>query len=392
MLRSGGSAPARDGPPVSAGRRPRAATRIRQARPAVGRLLRPGPKAASLLSRAALRPHRQTGRDRRRRDGAADGHGPPRAGSRDTHHLALRHDGRAAARARRRHRRARHHRRRRRARGKPGSQGAGGDRRLVGVVADAVSTSCSPRIRIRATACSRRACARASAAGLASAGRGRGWSPVDITATSTCGSSPASTTAPRCATRRRRCGRRSMRRSPSGSPRSTRGASIALAPGGARNPARDNPLRRWPLERYAELARLLTANGDAVLLTGGDDDAWVRAGVRRRRRHRPHRARRRFRGSRRSSRRCAAVVTHDSGPLHIARLVDAPVVGLFGPTAPSTRRARRGTADRALARRRAALRALLRRPGLRRVRVEPLPATHRAGRRRRLALHALRAR
>lgn len=33
---------------------------------------------------------------------------------------------------------------------------------------------------------------------------------------------------------------------------------------------------------------------------------------------------------------CAAVVTHDSGPLHVARLVDARVVGLFGPTAPAT--------------------------------------------------------
>ena len=48
---------------------------------------------------------------------------------------------------------------------------------------------------------------------------------------------------------------------------------IALAPGGARNPARDNPLRRWPLEHYAALARLLVANGDAVMLTGSDDDA-----------------------------------------------------------------------------------------------------------------------
>ena len=110
---------------------------------------------------------------------------------------------------------------------------------------------------------------------------------------------------------------------------------IALAPGGARNPARDNPLRRWPLEGYVSLARDLAANGDIVLLTGSGDDAWVRAA---------------FTGIdvvdlvgettlpglAALFARCAAVVTHDSGPLHIARLVDAPTVGLFGPTAPAT--------------------------------------------------------
>jgi heptosyltransferase II len=113
------------------------------------------------------------------------------------------------------------------------------------------------------------------------------------------------------------------------------GPLVALAPGGARNPARDNPLRRWPLERYAELARLLIASGDRVLLTGAADDAWVRpafdgvgvvdlVGATT------------LPGLAALFARCAAVVTHDSGPLHIARLVDAPVVGLFGPTAPST--------------------------------------------------------
>ena len=110
---------------------------------------------------------------------------------------------------------------------------------------------------------------------------------------------------------------------------------IALAPGGARNPARDNPLRRWPLEHYAALARRLAANGDAVLLTGSDDDAWTRAA---------------FAGIdvvdlvgattlpglAALYARCAAVVTHDSGPLHVARLVDARVVALFGPTIPSS--------------------------------------------------------
>ena len=110
---------------------------------------------------------------------------------------------------------------------------------------------------------------------------------------------------------------------------------IAFAAGGARNPARDNPLRRWPIENYATLARQLAAAGDAVLLTGTADDEWIRAA---------------FAdidvtdligattlpGLAALYARCAAVVTHDSGPLHIARLVDARVVALFGPTMPIT--------------------------------------------------------
>jgi heptosyltransferase-2 len=110
---------------------------------------------------------------------------------------------------------------------------------------------------------------------------------------------------------------------------------IALAPGGARNPARDNPLRRWPLERYVALARHLSANGDTVLLTGSGDDGWVRpafAGVD----VVDLIGETTLPGLAALFTRCAAVVTHDSGPLHIARLVDAPVVALFGPTAPAT--------------------------------------------------------
>ena len=109
---------------------------------------------------------------------------------------------------------------------------------------------------------------------------------------------------------------------------------VALAPGGARNPAQDNPLRRWPLERYAALADLLAARGRRVLMTGGSDDTWVRSA---------------FAGVPIIDligdttlpglfalyARCAAVVTHDSGPMHLARLAGVPVVGMFGPTLPA---------------------------------------------------------
>lgn len=109
---------------------------------------------------------------------------------------------------------------------------------------------------------------------------------------------------------------------------------VALAPGGARNAARDNPLRRWPLARYAALASLLDRHGFAVALVGADSDAWTRAA---------------FAGLPTIDliagtslpelialfRTCAAVVTHDSGPLHLARLAGAPRVALFGPTDPA---------------------------------------------------------
>jgi heptosyltransferase-2 len=110
---------------------------------------------------------------------------------------------------------------------------------------------------------------------------------------------------------------------------------IAIAPGGARNPARDNPLRRWPLPRYVDLAQTLLGRGDAVLLTGSADDAWTRDA---------------FKdvavtdligltslpGLVALYARCAGVVTHDSGPLHLARLAGARVVALFGPTPPAS--------------------------------------------------------
>lgn len=113
------------------------------------------------------------------------------------------------------------------------------------------------------------------------------------------------------------------------------GASlVALSPGGARNVARDNPLRRWPLSNYAALARLLDANGFAVALAGSESDAWTRVA---------------FAGLPSIDligrttlpqlvalfRTCAAVVSHDSGPLHLARLAGAPRVALFGPTDPA---------------------------------------------------------
>jgi heptosyltransferase II len=122
-----------------------------------------------------------------------------------------------------------------------------------------------------------------------------------------------------------------------------RGIDVVLVPGGARNVLRDSPLRRWPVDRYAALAGTLTAQGARVAIVGDAGDAWVRPA---------------FEGvpvvdligrldipqTMAVMNAAAVVVSHDTGPLHFARLVRTHLVGLFGPTAP---RAMIGEPDRA---------------------------------------------
>jgi len=109
---------------------------------------------------------------------------------------------------------------------------------------------------------------------------------------------------------------------------------IALVPGGARNLLRDDAQRRWPLESYVVLTRLLLDRGYEVVLTGGPGDQWVEP---------------QFTGLPVDNRigqwaipqtlafyqSCDCVVTHDTGPLHLAGLAGCGLVGLFGPTTPS---------------------------------------------------------
>jgi heptosyltransferase-2/heptosyltransferase-3 len=52
----------------------------------------------------------------------------------------------------------------------------------------------------------------------------------------------------------------------------TRSPFVVLQPGGARNPGSTMLDKRWPAERYADLARWFTKQGLAVLITGSRDD------------------------------------------------------------------------------------------------------------------------
>lgn len=105
-----------------------------------------------------------------------------------------------------------------------------------------------------------------------------------------------------------------------------------------------NPFRRWPAERFAQLAAAL-ATWEAplhVVITSGPSEADAAASV-------ANEARRLAGPADSFIVRCgefdleelAALVTHarlyiggDSGPLHIAATTRTPVVALFGPTLP----------------------------------------------------------
>lgn len=109
---------------------------------------------------------------------------------------------------------------------------------------------------------------------------------------------------------------------------------IALAPGGARNAVSDDHHRRWPVEHYGELARRLVASGIPVILTGGPLDEWTR----------PHFdalpvvdliAQTPLPQLIALYQQAHLIVTHDSGPLHLAGLAGCHRIGLFGATNPS---------------------------------------------------------
>ena len=110
---------------------------------------------------------------------------------------------------------------------------------------------------------------------------------------------------------------------------------IGIVPGGASNFHRQLTLRRWPIESYVALAEELRDRGWEVLLIGGRDDAWVKP-------HFQHLAvtdcidKLSLTELISTCDSCDAVVSHDTGPLHIAGLSRACLLGLFGPTDPGS--------------------------------------------------------
>lgn len=115
---------------------------------------------------------------------------------------------------------------------------------------------------------------------------------------------------------------------------------IAIAPGGTSNVLGQQVLRRWPLENYVSLAQQLIGRNWEVVLLGGPEDEWVRQ-------HFGQLTITDWIGKFslpeviNACDACDAVVTHDTGPLHLAGLSTTCLIGIFGPTDPATRVPRR---------------------------------------------------
>ncbi|MHB1313836.1 MAG: glycosyltransferase family 9 protein [Gemmatimonadaceae bacterium] len=109
--------------------------------------------------------------------------------------------------------------------------------------------------------------------------------------------------------------------------------TVVVAPGGARNVLRDDPLRRWPLASWRLLTEQLVAAGVHVVIVGGQGDHAEAAAC-------EGAGGENFCGRTSVPELLAlvhsvdCVVSHDSGVLHLSILAGAPCVALFGPTRP----------------------------------------------------------
>lgn len=105
---------------------------------------------------------------------------------------------------------------------------------------------------------------------------------------------------------------------------------LAFAPGAA------HFTKRWPADRWAALLRRIRSTADVVVL-GGPGDRELASGIARAGEGRAASAAGRFSltGTAALLKRSRALVSSDSGVLHLATAVGTPVVGLYGPTVES---------------------------------------------------------
>jgi heptosyltransferase I len=101
------------------------------------------------------------------------------------------------------------------------------------------------------------------------------------------------------------------------------------------NPGAGWGAKRWPIERYAEVARQLHADGYAVLANAGPKENSIAQELVRLTDDLVQPVQPQLTGLISITRRAALVIAGDTGPLHLACALGRPVVGIFGPTDPA---------------------------------------------------------
>jgi len=103
---------------------------------------------------------------------------------------------------------------------------------------------------------------------------------------------------------------------------------IALAPGAA------HATKRWPIHHWTELSHRLIGMGNDIVVVGGPEDAGLAERLSPAFRGRGSSAAGRFdlAGTAALLRRARALISGDTGVMHLATAVGTPVVALFGPT------------------------------------------------------------
>ncbi|MBW3012119.1 glycosyltransferase family 9 protein [Candidatus Woesearchaeota archaeon] len=116
------------------------------------------------------------------------------------------------------------------------------------------------------------------------------------------------------------------------------GKAVGLVPGGAKNiGVGDEPVRRWPVEKFIELAKRLVKKNYSVILIGGPGDFELNDSIIKTIGSKKifNVAGPKIGQSAAFMEKCKWIVCNDSGPMHLASGVNKHIIALFGPTNPA---------------------------------------------------------